>query len=157
MCSPPSSPSLIGTTNVTLIRVSLMAFSAEVLSAGQGGHAALIPPEVAAIFPTKRPAVVATVNGTEYRSRLMVYGGKTYLGLRKDLLRKIGAGAGDTVQIELTEDHQERIVTEPPELLEALAANPGGTQGVRRAGLHTPDGVCPLDRSRQAAGNSSQP
>ena len=106
------------------IRVRLMAFSAEVLSAGQGGHAALIPPEVAAIFPTKRPAVVATVNGTEYRSRLMVYGGKTYLGLRKDLLRKIGAGAGDTVQIELTEDHQERIVTEPPELLEALAANP---------------------------------
>ena len=101
-----------------------MAFSAEVLSAGQGGHAALVPPEVAAIFLTKRPAVIATVNGTEYRSRLMVYGGKTYLGLRKDLLRKIGAGVGDTVQIELTEDREERIVTEPPELLEALAANP---------------------------------
>lgn len=101
-----------------------MAFSAEVLSAGQGGHAALVPPEVAAIFSTKRPTVVATVNGTEYRSRLMVYGGKTYLGLRKDLLRKIGAGAGDTVQIELTEDREERVVTEPPELLEALAASP---------------------------------
>jgi Bacteriocin-protection, YdeI or OmpD-Associated/Domain of unknown function (DUF1905) len=101
-----------------------MAFSAEVLSAGQGGHAALVPPEVAAIFSTKRPNVVATVNGTEYRSRLMVYGGKTYLGLRKDLLRRIGAGAGDTVQIELTEDREERVVTEPPELLEALAANP---------------------------------
>jgi hypothetical protein len=101
-----------------------MAFSAEVLSAGQGGHAALVPREVAAIFSTKRPTVVATVNGTEYRSRLMVYGGKTYLGLRKDLLRKIGAGAGDTVQIELTEDREERVVTEPPELLEALAANP---------------------------------
>ena len=106
------------------IRVRLMAFSAEVLSAGQGGHAALVPPDVAAIFPTKRPAVVATVNGTEYRSRLMVYGGKTYLGLRKDLLRKIGAGAGDTVQIELTEDREERIVSQPPELLEALADNP---------------------------------
>jgi hypothetical protein len=101
-----------------------VAFSAEVLSAGMGGHAALVPPEVAASFPTRRPAVVATVNGTEYRSRLMVYGGKTYLGLRKNLLRQIGAAAGDTVQIELAEDHTERVVSEPPELLEALAANP---------------------------------
>ncbi len=101
-----------------------MAFSAEVLSAGVGGHAALVPPEVAASFSTKRPAVVATVNGAEYRSRLMVYGGKAYLGLRKDLLRRIGAAAGDTVQIELAEDHIERVVTEPAELLEALAANP---------------------------------
>lgn len=105
-----------------------MGFSAEVLSAGMGGHAALVPAEVAAGFSTKRPPVVATVNGVEYRSRLAVYGGKSYLGLRKDLLRQIGAVAGDTVQIELSEDHSEdhteRVVTEPPELLAALAANP---------------------------------
>jgi hypothetical protein len=102
-----------------------MAFSAEVLWAGQGGgHAAVVPPEIAASFSSKRPAVVAMVNGTEYRSRLAVYGGKTYLGLRKDLLGQIGAGVGDTVEIELVEDHSERVVTEPPELLEALAANP---------------------------------
>jgi Bacteriocin-protection, YdeI or OmpD-Associated/Domain of unknown function (DUF1905) len=100
-----------------------MAFTAEVLSTGQGGHAAVVPPDVAAGFSSKRPAVVATVNGTEYRSRLMVYGGKSYLGLRRELLRQIGAGAGDTVEIELAEDHAERVVTEPPELLEALAAN----------------------------------
>ena len=111
-CRPP--PTMVWT----------VAFSAEVLSAGMGGHAALVPPEVAASFPTKRPAVVATVNGAEYRSRLMVYGGKTYLGLRKNLLRQIGVAAGDTVQIELAEDHTERVVSEPPELLEALAANP---------------------------------
>jgi hypothetical protein len=95
-----------------------------VLSAGMGGHAVLVPPEVASGFSTKRPPVVGTVNGVEYQSRLMVYGGKTYLGLRKDLLRQIGAVAGDTVQIELSEDHTERIVTEPPELLAALADNP---------------------------------
>ena len=89
-----------------------------------GGHAALVPPEVAAGFSTKRPPVVATVNGVEYRSRLMIYGGRTYLGLRKDLLRRIDAVAGDTVQIELSEDHTERVVTEPPELLAALAADP---------------------------------
>jgi hypothetical protein len=102
-----------------------MGFSSEVLSAGQGGgHAVLVPPEVTAAFSSKRPAVVATVNGTEYRSRLMVYGGKTYLGLRKDLLRQIGASVGDLIEIELTEDRAERVVTEPAELLEALAADP---------------------------------
>jgi hypothetical protein len=102
-----------------------MGFSSEVLSAGQGGgHAVLVPPEVTAAFSSKRPAVVATVNGTEYRSRLMVYGGKTYLGLRKDLLRQIGASVGDLIEIELTEDRADRVVTEPAELLEALAANP---------------------------------
>jgi Bacteriocin-protection, YdeI or OmpD-Associated/Domain of unknown function (DUF1905) len=101
-----------------------MAFTSEILSAGMGGHAALVPPEVAVGFASKRPPVIATVNGEEYRTRLMVYGGKTYLGLRKDLLRKLGAGPGDQIEVELIEDTAERVVTEPPELLDALATNP---------------------------------
>jgi Bacteriocin-protection, YdeI or OmpD-Associated/Domain of unknown function (DUF1905) len=102
-----------------------MSFSAEVLSGGQGGgHAVVVPKEVAAQFSSKRPAVVALVNGVEYRSRLAVYGGRSYLGLRKDLLRRLQAGVGDVVQIELVEDHQERVVIEPPELTAALAEHP---------------------------------
>ena len=45
-------------------------------------------------FATKRPAVVARVDGVEYRSRLAVYGGMSYLGLRKDLLREIDSASG---------------------------------------------------------------
>jgi hypothetical protein len=102
-----------------------MAFTAEVLSAGQGGgHAVVVPTEVAAMFTSKRPAVLARVNGVEYRSRLMVYGGHSYLGLRKDLLRKLEVGAGDQVEIDLVEDTEERVIVEPLELTEALAANP---------------------------------
>ena len=67
--------------------------------------------------------VLAQVNGVEYRSRLMVYSGKSYLGLRKDLLRELGVDVGDQVEIELAEDHQERVVVEPTELTQALAAN----------------------------------
>jgi antitoxin component of MazEF toxin-antitoxin module len=101
-----------------------MAFSAEILSAGQGGgHAVVVPPEIAQTFSSKRPSVLAHVNGVEYRSRLAVYGGQSYLGLRKDLLRQLGVAAGDQVQIELAEDHQERVVREPAELSQALAAN----------------------------------
>src|SRR4029450_3153517 len=76
-------------------RAIAMAFTAEVLSAGQGGgHAVVVPKEVAAAFSGKRPQVLAHVNGVEYRSRLMVYGGQSYLGLRKDLLRQLQVEAG---------------------------------------------------------------
>ena len=80
----------------------MVSFRAEIASAGQGGHAVVVPKDVAATFSTKKPAVLALINGVEYRSRLMVYGGKSFLGLRKDLLRS-GSAAGDEVGIELTE------------------------------------------------------
>ena len=107
-----------------------IAFSAEILSAGGGGHAVVVPKEIAAAFATKRPAVLARVDGVEYRSRLAVYGGKSYLGLRKELLRQIGRETGEVVEISLEEDVAETEVpapaevTEPPELLAALEENP---------------------------------
>ena len=102
-----------------------MAFSAEVLSMGQGGGQALVvPKEVASIFTSKRPSVVAHVNGVEYRSRLAIYGGQSYLGLRKDLLKHLGVGPGDLVEVDLVDDDQERVVVEPAELTAALAENP---------------------------------
>jgi Bacteriocin-protection, YdeI or OmpD-Associated/Domain of unknown function (DUF1905) len=111
-----------------------MSFSAEVLSGGQGGgHAVVVPKEVAAQFSSKRPAVVAHINGVEYRSRLAVYGGQSYLGLRKDLLRTLEAGVGDVVEVELVEDHQERVVVEePPELTAALAEHPAAKAAYER-------------------------
>lgn len=102
-----------------------MTFSAEVLSMGQGGgHALVVPKEVAATFASKRPPVLAHVNGVEYRSRLAVYGGQSYLGLRKDLLKQLGVGVGELVEVELVEDNQERVVVEPAELTAALAESP---------------------------------
>ena len=102
------------------------SFSAEILAAGGGGHAVVVPKEVAGAFSSKRPPVIAQVAGVEYRSRLMVYSGTCYLGLRKDLLRRIQRGPGDRVEIELVEDTEPAPppVVEPPELLEALAENP---------------------------------
>jgi len=108
--------------------VSSASFTAEVLSAGQGGHAVVVPKDIAATFSSKRPRVIAQVNGVEYRSRLMVYGGTCYLGLRKELLRTIQSGPGEPVEIALVEDTEPPpavvTVTEPAELVEALARNP---------------------------------
>lgn len=109
--------------------MSATSFTAEILAAGQGGHAVVVPKAIAATFSSKRPPVLASVDGTEYRSRLMVYGGVSYLGLRKDLLRRIGRQAGDEVTIELTEEDEpppeaEAEIADPPELLAALAEDP---------------------------------
>ena len=96
----------------------------------QGGHAVVVPKEIAATFSSKRPPVIAQVDGVEYRSRLMVYSGTCYLGLRKDLLRRIQRGPGDRVEIELVEDTEPAPAPAPArpssraELLEALAGNP---------------------------------
>lgn len=109
-----------------------MAFTAEVLSAQGGGHAVVVPKDVAATFSSKRPPVIAHINGAEYRTRLMIYGGQCYLGLRKDLLRRIDVGVGDHVEIELAEDHEERVVVEPPELTAALAETPAAAAAYLR-------------------------
>ena len=109
-----------------------MVFTAEVLSAQGGGHAVVVPKDVAATFPSKRPPVLAHINGVEYRSRLMIYGGQCYLGLRKDLLRQLDVRAGDHVEIELAEDQEERVVVEPPELTAALADNPAAAAAYQR-------------------------
>ena len=105
-------------------------FSAEVLAAGGGGHAVVVPKEIAATFSAKRVAVVAHVEGVEYHSRISVYGGKSYLGLRVELLRKIDRQAGDQVTIDLVEELGADArtvltseVTEPLELVAGLAEN----------------------------------
>jgi uncharacterized protein YdeI (YjbR/CyaY-like superfamily) len=62
----------------------------------------------------------------------MIYGGQCYLGLRKDLLRQLDVGAGDHIEIELAEDHEERVVVEPPELTRALTDNPAAAAAYQR-------------------------
>jgi Bacteriocin-protection, YdeI or OmpD-Associated/Domain of unknown function (DUF1905) len=106
------------------------SFTAEVLGSGGGGHAVVVPKDVAATFSAKRVPVVAHVDGVEYHSRIAVYGGRSYLGLRKDLLRQIGRQTGDQVEVRLVEEDvaeparaPSAAPTEPPELVEALARN----------------------------------
>lgn len=100
-----------------------LKFSGEILDGGGGGHAVVVPWEVAAELSEKRPRVAALVDGTEYHSRIAVYGGKSYLGLRKDLLRSIGKETGETVDVELTEEAvaDPEPVAEPAEPAELTA------------------------------------
>ena len=101
-------------------------FTAQVIAAGGGGHAVVVPKELAAKLSGRRVPVVAHVDGVEYDSRVAAYGGQLYLGLRQELLRRISRQAGDTVEVRLAEGSApapEPAVGEPPELGVALAGN----------------------------------
>ena len=122
-----------------------MQFRAEVLSTGRGGHAVVVPAEVAAGLSSRRAPVVVEIGGVVLSSRLAVYGGRCYLGLRLALLRQLGVSAGDEVTIDLREDSA--VAAEAPvagsapsppeELLAALASDPAAAD--RFAALATED------------------
>ncbi|MEY2442845.1 MAG: hypothetical protein QOJ46_2271 [bacterium] len=88
-----------------------------------------VPFDAREVFGEARPAVRGTVNGTPIRGRLAVYGGVTYLGLRREIREAAGIEVGDPVEVVLELDDEPRAVQVPAELEAALA----GDDAVRAA------------------------
>jgi uncharacterized protein YdeI (YjbR/CyaY-like superfamily) len=63
------------------------------------------------------------VSGTPVRGRLSVYGGTTYLGLRREIREAAGIDVGDEVDVVLELDDAPREVEVPAELEATLAAD----------------------------------
>jgi hypothetical protein len=95
-----------------------------VLQAEDGGVFFEVPLDVPAVFGKARAPVRGTINGHPFRSTVAVYGGRSYLPVRKALREAAGVAAGDPVVIELEADAQPRTVDPPPDLAAALAAAP---------------------------------
>ena len=72
----------------------------------EGGAAIEVPPSVleALDAPGKRPAVVLRIGGLEVRTRIMVYGGRSYIGLRQAQRLELGLSPGDSVHVEIALD-----------------------------------------------------
>ncbi|MDQ6901031.1 MAG: YdeI/OmpD-associated family protein [Candidatus Dormibacteraeota bacterium] len=79
---------------------------------------------VLALGAGKRPPLRTTINGVPYRTRVAVYGGRYYLGLRKDVVEASGAVPGSTARISVQLDETPREVQVPADLARALAAAP---------------------------------
>jgi bifunctional DNA-binding transcriptional regulator/antitoxin component of YhaV-PrlF toxin-antitoxin module len=96
-------------------------FKATLEESGRGGGRWLeVPLDPKAVFGEARPAVAGTLNGTPFRGRLSVYGGKTYLGLNKAVREAAGLEVGDAVEVVIHRDEAPRQVEIPPELLIAF-------------------------------------
>lgn len=72
----------------------------------------------------KHPKVVVTVNGFEFRTSIARMGGRYLLGVSAERRAQAGLAAGDEVEIELALDTAERTVEVPPDLAQALDADP---------------------------------
>ncbi len=73
---------------------------------------------------SKRPAVVVTLDGYTYRSTVAPMNGGFWVGVNSDHRAASGLKAGDEVQVTLALDTVPRELDVPPELAEALEADP---------------------------------
>jgi hypothetical protein len=100
-------------------------FRAVVESAGRGGAAVRVPSEVATpLGGLKQMRVVGTIDGTEFRSSTMSYGGALYMGVSKAMRAAAGVAIGDEVEVVVRRHDAPRVLEIPPELEAALAAEP---------------------------------
>lgn len=97
-----------------------------VIKQHEGNNGAFIEPpfDVEEVFGAKRVKVLATFDGVEYRGSLVRMSGCYMLGMTQEIRKKIGKDFGDTVEVTITKDEEERVIELPPDLSEALSHNP---------------------------------
>ena len=79
-----------------------------------------VPFDVKERFGKARAPVRLVVNGVELRTTVAVYGGRYYVGFRKEIRERAGIAPGDRVTLEIEADDAPRQVELPPELARAL-------------------------------------
>lgn len=102
---------------------------------GTGKTAAgmVIPDEVvAALGPSRHPAVRVTVNGYSFRSSIARMGGVFMLPFTSETRAGAHVAAGDTVTLEIELDTAPREVEMPPELGAAFEGDPLAEQRFAR-------------------------
>lgn len=97
-------------------------FNAKVHSGDGGGAYVLFPYDVEKEFGTKgKVPVKVTFDGVADAGSLMKYGlPQHFVGLHKWIREKIGKQPGDTVEVELWKDEEERTIEVPPEFQKLL-------------------------------------
>jgi bacteriocin resistance YdeI/OmpD-like protein/uncharacterized protein DUF1905 len=87
--------------------------------------AAMRPPfDVPSVFGTKaRVPVRGTINGAAFRSSLCNMGDGYFMVVNKELRAAAQCKAGDTVDIVLERDREERVIETPDEIKKALSTN----------------------------------
>jgi bifunctional DNA-binding transcriptional regulator/antitoxin component of YhaV-PrlF toxin-antitoxin module len=81
-----------------------------------------VPPEaITALASGKKPRVKVSLNGYTYRSTVAVMGGAYLIPLAKEHRSAAGIQAGDTVEIILELDTEERTIEVPADLAAALS------------------------------------
>ena len=83
--------------------------------------AVIVPFDVKAAYGQARPKVKVTVNGVTLRTTVAVYGGRSYIGFRKEICQAAGLQLGKTITVAIELDAEPRVVDVPDDLARALA------------------------------------
>ena len=91
-------------------------FKAKIEAGDGGGAYILFPYDTEKEFATKgRVPIKATFDGVPYTGSLVKYGQPQHmLGLLKSIREQIGKGPGDTIEVSIQKDEEERVVEIPP-------------------------------------------
>jgi hypothetical protein len=101
-----------------------MKFTATIEQNGKTATGVEVPAEVvAALGPSKRPAVRVTLAGYTYRSSVGSMGGRFMLPISAEVRKMTGVAAQDEVDVELVIDDEPREVEVPADLAAALEAD----------------------------------
>jgi hypothetical protein len=95
-----------------------------VIKKHEGVNGAYIEPplDVKEVFGAKRVKVTATFDGVEYRGSIVSMGGCYMLGMTQEIRKKIGKDFGDSVNVTVEEDVEERTIEIPDDFMEVLKA-----------------------------------
>ena len=92
---------------------------------GDSGMFVEVPPGILqALGPARRPAVRVVINGVELRTTIAVYGGRSLIGLRREIREAAQVSLGETLELAVELDTAARVVELPDDLAAVLAADP---------------------------------
>jgi bifunctional DNA-binding transcriptional regulator/antitoxin component of YhaV-PrlF toxin-antitoxin module len=137
-----------------------MKFQATILLGGKTATGIRMPPEVVtSLGSSKKPAVRVTINGYTYRSTVATVSGEFMVGVSAEVREKAGVAPGDEVEVEIELDTAPREVTVPPDVAEALDADPAARRffdslsysNKRRVVLSIEEAKTPETRQRRIA------
>jgi hypothetical protein len=98
-----------------------MRFTATLRLHGKTATGIEVPEEIVlGLGPSKRPAVVVTINGFSYRSTIAPYGGSYLLPVAADIRAGAGVEAGDVLDVLVEPDTEPRAVEVPADLAKAF-------------------------------------
>lgn len=89
-------------------------------------YAVGLPFDPSVVFGQVRAPVKVTLKGYTFRTRIVAMGGPPCIAFRKDHREAAGVSEGDTVQLRVELDTEERVVKPPADLVKALRAAPPG-------------------------------
>lgn len=98
-----------------------MKFVAEILQSGKTATGIVVPPEVVeSLGAGKRPKVIVKLKSYSYRSSIAVMSGDFMIPVSAEVRANSGVTAGERVDVEVSLDTEERVVTVPEDLRELL-------------------------------------